>query len=275
MIASFLRKTNLFPKIEHFVIVAEMELFYLRWFAMIRKMLKNIQKDLQDGSSSINAKILQRFFKTGAGQYGEGDIFLGLKVPEVRKIVAKYFDDIDLIDLKVLLSSQIHEYRLTALLILVKKYEKTKNPLIKKQLADFYLENLERANNWDLVDLSAPRILGDFLFHQEKKEREILYQLAISTNLWRQRVAIVSTYSLIKKGQFEDTLKISLLLLNHPHDLIHKAVGWMLRELGKKDQVLLENFLRENYQKIPRTTLRYAIERFEEEKRLKFLKATF
>lgn len=238
-------------------------------------MLKNIQKDLQGGANKIQAKNLQRFFKTGAGQYGEGDIFLGLKVPEVRKIVDKHFNGVDLVELKVLLNSQIHEFRLTALLILVKKYEKTKNSLIKKQLVDFYLENLEKANNWDLVDLSAPRILGDYLFHKEEKEREVLYQLATSTNLWRQRVAIVSTYSLIKKGQFVDTLKISLLLLDHPHDLIHKAVGWMLRELGKKDRALLEGFLRENYQKIPRTTLRYAIERFEEEKRLGFLKATF
>ncbi len=240
-----------------------------------KKMLENIQKDLQAGVNPIQAKNLQRFFKTGVGQYGEGDVFLGLKVPEVRNIAVKYFNDVEFADLKVLLDSQIHEYRLTALLILVKKYEKTKDPLIKKQLVDFYLENLERANNWDLVDLSAPRILGDYLFHQEEKEREVLYQLATSTNLWRQRVAIVSTYSLIKKGQFKDTLKISLLLLNHPHDLIHKAIGWMLRELGKKDQTLLENFLKENYQKIPRTTLRYAIERFEEKKRLQFLRATF
>ena len=167
-----------------------------------KKMLGKIQKDLQDGSNPISAKILQRFFKTGAGQYGEGDIFLGLKVPEVRKIAVNYFNDVELADLKVLLDSQIHEYRLAALLILVKKYEKTKNSLIKKQLVDFYLENLERANNWDLVDLSAPRILGDYLFHQAKKEREVLHQLALSTNLWCQRVAIVSTYSLIKKGHF-------------------------------------------------------------------------
>lgn len=275
MIAGFLRKIKHFPKIEHFVIVTELKLFYLRRFAMIRRMLKNIQKDLQNSADSFQAKNLQRFFKTGAGQYGEGDVFLGLKVPEVRKIVAKYFAEIKLEDLKTLLNSQIHEYRLTALLILVKKYEKTRDLIIKKELVNFYLENLERANNWDLVDLSAPRILGDFLLNKGEKERDILYKLVNSSNLWRQRVAIISTFTFIRNGQFEDTLKISLLLLNHQHDLIHKAVGWMLRELGKKNQVLLENFLIENYQKIPRTTLRYAIERFEEKKRLKFLKASF
>lgn len=238
-------------------------------------MLVNIQKDLQNLADKEQAKNLQRFFKTGKGEYGEGDLFLGLKVPQVRKIVAKYYKTTELNDLEVLLFNNFHEIRLTAFLILVKKYEHAKNENEKKKIVDFYLANLERANNWDLVDLSAPRILGAYLLDKLSEDREVLYDLVSSSNLWRQRVAILATFTFIKNEQFTDVLKISLLLLNHQHDLIHKAIGWMLRELGKKDQFLLEKFLQENYKKIPRTTLRYSIERFEKEKRLKFLKGQF
>jgi len=238
-------------------------------------MLNDFLKDFQIHADPTQAKHLQRFFRTAVGQYGEGDLFLGLKVPVTRKLVVKYFANLQLSDLEILLNSQVHEQRLAALLILVKKYENTKNQALKKQLVDFYLENLARANNWDLVDLSAPKILGDYLLHQPRAERKILYQLVKAENLWYKRTAIVATQTLIKNYQYEDTLNLSLLLLTHSHDLIHKAVGWMLREVGKKDQVLLENFLQVNYQKISRTTLRYAIERFETKKRLAFLKANF
>jgi 3-methyladenine DNA glycosylase AlkD len=238
-------------------------------------MLEKLQKDLQSLADPIKAKFLQGFFKTGEGQYSAGDVFLGIKVPETRKIVAKYFKSLSLDDLKILLKSNFHEYRLAAWLVLVKKYEAAANKAAKKELVDFYLANLTRANNWDLVDLSAPRILGDFLLHAPLSERAILRRLAKSDNLWEQRVAIVATYTLIKGGELQDTLDISLLLLSHPHDLIHKAVGWMLRELGKKDQILLEKFLCQNYAQCPRTTLRYAIERFENEKGLQFLRGQF
>ena len=234
-------------------------------------MLKNIKKDLNDLEDPIQAKILQRFFKTGPDQYGAGDVFLGLKVPMTRKIVAKYFKELSLEEVQVLLESSIHEYRLAACLILVKKYETAKDQKLKQQIVDFYLANLDRVNNWDLVDLSAPRILGHSLL--TKKNRILLYDLAKKDHLWSQRVAIIATYALIKDGQFEDTLKLASLLLAHPHDLIHKAIGWMLRELGKKNQALLEAFLLEHYQKMPRTTLRYAIEKLAEPKRKFYLKA--
>lgn len=235
-------------------------------------MLKGIKKAFQDASDPEKAKILQGFFKTGKGQYGEGDVFLGLKVPETRKIVAKFWQETSFDEIDELLQSKIHEHRLGALLILVKKYEQAKDKKAKEEIVDFYLQHLECANNWDLIDLSAPRILGGFLLEKNKSERKILYKLVKSKNLWRQRAAIVGTYTLIKHGQLQDTLKISKLLLSHQHDLIHKAVGWMLRELGKKDQQVLEKFLNENYQQIPRTTLRYAIERFDEKLRLSFLR---
>lgn len=234
-------------------------------------MLKNIKKDLNDLGNPVQAKILQRFFKTGPNQYGAGDVFLGLKVPIIRQIVTKYFQELGLTEIKDLLESNIHEYRLAACLILVKKYETAKDQQLKQQIVDFYLAHLDRINNWDLVDLSAPKILGQSLLI--KKDRTLLYDLAKKDHLWSQRVAIIATYALIKDNQLEDTLKLSRLLLNHHHDLIHKAVGWMLRELGKKNQALLEDFLLENYQSMSRTTLRYAIEKLTESKRKFYLKA--
>lgn len=238
-------------------------------------MLEETKNALQAKANQAQAIILQRFFKTAPGQYGEGDVFLGLKVPEVRKIVNEYYKNLSFTELDSLLQSNIHEYRLTALLVLVKKYETDRNSSKKAEIVDFYLKHLERANNWDLVDLSAPRILGEFLLDRDQKERTVLYDLAKSKNLWRQRVAIISTFSLIRAGQFKETLAVSLMLLNHPHDLIHKAVGWMLRELGKRDQQLLEDFLQKNYQQLPRTTLRYAIEKFDAKKKIDYLQANF
>lgn len=228
---------------------------------------KSVEKELKKLKDPKKAKILSRFFKTGEGEYGEGDIFLGVTVPKQRQIAKKYID-LSLEELQKLLSGKIHEHRLTALLILVSKYGRA-NEALKKEIFNFYLKNAKNINNWDLVDLSAPNIIGDFLLNKEKL---ILYKLAKSKNLWEKRIAILATYTLIKKNQFEDTLKISEILLGDNHDLIHKAVGWMLREVGKRDQQAEESFLKKHYQNMPRTMLRYAIEKFSEAKRKFYLK---
>ncbi len=230
--------------------------------------LKLVKKDLQDLKNSEKAKVLSGFFKTAKGQYGEGDKFLGIVVPEQRKIVKKYFKSLELADLQNLLDSDIHEYRLVAVLSLVAQYTKADDKT-KKQIYDFYLKNAKRVNNWDLVDLSAPNIVGDYLLN---KDRKILYKLLKSKNLWERRISILATFTFIRNNKFEDTLKISEELLSDKHDLIHKATGWMLRELGKRDQKRLEEFLEENIKKMPRTCLRYAIEKFPEEQRKAYLK---
>ncbi len=226
----------------------------------------DVKNELIKIGNNEKAEILSRFFKTAPGEYGEGDIFLGIKVPDQRKIAVQY-SDIDLTELVYLLKDPVHECRLTALLILVRKYEKKE--VERKEIVDFYLENTDFINNWDLVDLSAPKILGPWLY---TRERSILYSLAESGDLWKQRIAVLATYFFIKKGDFTETFALSELLLNHKHDLIHKAVGWMLRETGKIDQNEEERFLKKHYKKMPRTMLRYAIERFDEEKRGKYLK---
>ena len=226
-------------------------------------MLSQLKSELEQLSNPSKAKIQSSFFKTSKGQYSEGDIFLGVTVPETRKIANKYLN-LQLTEIQQLLSSKIHDHRLIALLILVENYKKTKD----KNIPQFYLQNLKQVNNWDLVDLSADKILGQYLLD---KDKSILYKLAQSNNLWERRVAIISTFQFIKNNKFEDTLKISEILLNDKHDLIHKAVGWMLRELGKRNQELEEQFLKKHYQKMPRTMLRYAIEKFDEEKRKQYL----
>ncbi|MFC1710718.1 DNA alkylation repair protein [Nanoarchaeota archaeon] len=233
-------------------------------------MLEELKKDIKKKSHPKKAKIYQRFFKTGKGQYGEGDIFLGLTVPEQRQIAIKY-SHLNLPKVQQLLKSKIHEHRLVAILILVQKYKKA-NEDDKARIFNLYLKNTKYVNNWDLVDLSAPNIVGDFLFD---KKRNFLYDLAESKNLWEKRISILATFAFIKKGEFQDSLRITKILLEDEHDLIHKAIGWMLREIGKKDQKILENFLQKYYNQLPRTTLRYAIERFEEKKRLRFLKGEF
>ena len=229
--------------------------------------LNNLRKDLNLYASPQKAAVLKRFFKTGEGQYGEGDIFLGLQVPDSRKIVRKYAD-ISLDNTLQLLRSKIHEERLIALLIMVEKSrcaeESGKEILFKK-----YLENTQYINNWDLVDLSADKIVGSYLF---EKPKDILYSLAASENLWERRIAILATFDFIKKGFYEDTLRIVKIVLNDTHDLIHKAAGWMLREIGKRcSQEVLEQFLLANYKQMPRTMLRYAIERLPEDLRLQYL----
>ena len=230
-------------------------------------MLNKLKKDLNKLKNKEKAKILAGFFKTGKGEYGEGDIFLGIIVPEQLKIAKKYFD-LNLNGLNKLIFSKIHEYRLVSLLILINKYNKVDNKE-KKKIFSFYLKNIKYINNWDLVDLSAPNIIGDYLLD---KDRKILYKLAKSKNLWEKRISIISTYRFIKENNFNDTLKISEILLNDKHDLIHKAVGWMLREIGKKNQVIEEKFLRKYHKVMPRTMLRYAIEKFDENKRKFYLK---
>ena len=215
----------------------------------------------------IQAKILQRFFKTGRGEYGEGDIFLGIKVPIQRKVAKKY-NDMPLKDTIDLLKSKIHEHRLTALFILIDRYKRS-NGKDRERVFDLYLKNTKYINNWDLIDLSAPHIIGDYLLD---KKRDILYKLAKSKSLWEKRISILSTYTFIRNNEFRDTLKISKMLLKDRHDLIHKGVGWMLREAGKRNQEVEEMFLKKYYKKMPRTMLRYSIERFDENKRKYYMK---
>jgi 3-methyladenine DNA glycosylase AlkD len=230
-------------------------------------MLAQIRNELMLLGDPDRAKKLAGFFKTGKGQYGEGDVFLGIPVPEQRKVSKKYVG-LSCEDLLELLRSEIHEYRLTALLIMVIKYGKADDSG-KKEIFDYYLKNTEFVNNWDLVDLTAPKIVGDFLVN---RDRSILFELVKSVSLWERRIAVLATFYFIRNNDFDDALTISKLLLSDQHDLIHKAVGWMLREIGKRDQEVLEEFLREYSSQMPRTMLRYSIEKFDKEKRKQFLK---
>ncbi len=227
--------------------------------------IKELKKETLSKANPEKARILKTFFKTGKGEYGEGDSFLGITVPESRKIAIKY-SHLSLSDINELLESKIHEERLVALLILVNNYKSSQE---KENIFNFYLKNTKYINNWDLVDLSADKIVGDHLIN---KDKSILYNLAKSNNIWERRISIISTFHFIKNNQFDDTLKISKILLNDTHDLIHKAVGWMLREIGKRVQEVEEHFLKQHYKLMPRTMLRYAIEKFPEEKRNAYLK---
>ena len=227
--------------------------------------LNSLKKDLERKSSPSKAKLLSGFFKTGKGEYGEGDVFIGVKVPEQRAIAKKYVH-LGLSDLQKLISSKIHEHRLTALLILIEKYKK--NPFERKKIVDFYLGNTSHINNWDLVDLSSHKILGDYLLD---KDVSVLYRLAKSSNIWERRIAIISTAAFIAQKRFEHTLKISEMLLKDEHDLMHKAAGWMLREVGKRNLEAELKFLDRNAPDMPRTMLRYAIEKFNEAQRKKYL----
>jgi 3-methyladenine DNA glycosylase AlkD len=224
--------------------------------------LSAINKDFAELADPRKAKILSRFFKTGKGEYGEGDVFLGLTVPEQRALSKKYAN-LPRSDLSKLLNSKIHEKRLTALLIMVAQFENN-----KKEIFDFYLKNIDRINNWDLVDLSAPNIVGAYLFDKKRNE---LYNLAKSENLWARRISILSTFYFLREHDYSDTIKISEILLFDKHDLIHKATGWMLREMGKRDQKVLVQFLSKHTSKMPRTMLRYAIEKFSPNVRKKYL----
>ncbi|OGH88198.1 MAG: DNA alkylation repair protein [Candidatus Magasanikbacteria bacterium RIFOXYC2_FULL_42_28] len=221
-------------------------------------MLNKIKKEIRSLANPTRAKLSLRFFKTGPGQYGEGDKFLGLTMPETRSVVEKYWEDLSFADTEKLLHSPWHEERMVALLILVKKFEEG-SKADKTRVYNIFLKNIRYINNWDLVDVTVPRVVGVYLLD---KSRKILYQLAKSKNLWERRIAILATFAFIYNGQSADTIKIAKILLKDKHDLIHKAVGWMLREVGKRCSVkILEDFLRGNVAKMPRTMLRYSIEK--------------
>ena len=227
--------------------------------------LQSLKADLHKLSNPEKAKLLQGFFKTGKGQYGEGDVFLGITVPETRKLAVKY-KEIPLIQVKELIESRIHEERLLAVLILVNKYQTTND----KNIVDFYKQHNHKMNNWDLVDLSADKIIGKYYFNNKDKIKE-LYSLASSDNLWERRTSIVSTYYFIKNNEFYNTINIAEILLKDKHDLIQKAVGWMLREVGKRDESVLKRFLNKYNKSMPRTMLRYSIEKLPEKERKYYL----
>lgn len=229
-------------------------------------MLENLQREAKRLATPKRAKSNEWFFKTGKGDYGEGDVFLGLTVPDCRK-VAHDFKDLSLVDSIKLLNSKYHEERLIALFILVAKFEKGDGEL-KDNIYKLYLKNSNQVNNWDLVDSSAHKIVGAFL---KDRNRCVLYKLAKSQDLWEKRIAIIATARFIQSNDFVDTLKVAKILLSDSHDLIHKAVGWMLREVGKKNMEAEEKFLKKHYKKMPRTMLRYAIEKFPEVKRQSYL----
>lgn len=234
--------------------------------------LKKIKEEVKSLSSSQKIKIFERFFKTGKGGYAEGDKFAGLTVPESKMIAKKYSKILNLEDLTELLKSKIHEERIIAIILLKEKYKKGEEK-IKEEIFNIYIGSTKHINNWDIVDISAEHIVGDFL---ENKKKDLLYDFSKSESLWERRISIMSTFGYIKKGKPELTLELAEMLLEDKHDLIHKAVGWMLRETGKRcSQELLEEFLKKHYKRIPRTALRYAIEKFPEELRKKYLKGDF
>lgn len=229
--------------------------------------VSQLKNDLVSVRNPKQAKLLQRFFKTAPGEYGHGDIFLGIMVPIQRKI-AKNYIDLNLADIQKLLNSKVHEHRFCALAILVSKYKKA-GDLEKKKIFNFYIKNSPKINNWDLVDVSAPKIVGEYLLN---KNKGILYKLARSKDLWQKRISVLATFWFIRENKFKDSLKISEILLNDKHDLIHKAVGWMLREIGKKNKQVEIKFLEKHAHKMPRVMLRYAIEKFSKKKQKYFLK---
>ena len=230
-------------------------------------MIKIIKEEFKKLSDQERAAHLQKYFKTGKGEYGEGDVFLGLRVPTIRNI-AKKFNTLSMDEAEEFLQSPYHEERLFAIFVLIDLFEKAKEE-DRKKIYILYLKNTNFINNWDLVDTSAGPIVGAYLFNGDK---EPIYILAKSENLWERRIAIMATFYFITQNEFNDTLKIAEMFLKDQEDLIHKAVGWMLREIGKRNLELEESFLKKHYQNMPRTMLRYAIEKFPEEKRKSYLK---
>lgn len=221
-----------------------------------------ILEEIRSLADEQQAQHLCRFFKTDKGQYGEGDFFLGIKVPNVRAIAKRHYEETSLEDIQELIKDPYHEIRLLALMLMIFKYEKTD---VKKEIFNIYIKNVNYINNWDLVDLSCPKIFGHYVY--ENKTPEHIYKFANSNHLWSERISVVSQYYFIKKGDFSMLLELSEKFLTHKHDLIHKAVGWMLREMGKVDETSLCEFLDENYKSMPRTMLRYSIERLSQEKK--------
>ena len=230
--------------------------------------MNKLLQEITAKADASQVEGLSRFFKTGPGQYGEGDKFLGIKVPVTREIVKACWRETSLQDLEECIASEYHEVRLAALLALVELFRHNKSK--QKEYVDFYLAHTDRINNWDLVDLSCYPLLGVWLLD---KDRQLLYDLARDgKTIWEQRIGIVSTMTFIRHGQLQDTFDIADILLHHPHDLIHKAVGWLLREAGKRDKEALVQYLDPRYQTMPRTMLRYAIEKFPEAERQQYLK---
>ena len=233
----------------------------------MKQITKTITSELQALSNAEKREIFPRFFKAGKGEYGEGDRFLGVTVPNIRAI-AKLHKDVSIEEIRKLIQSEWHEVRLCALIIMVEKSKK-KDEALRKELFNLYLSQTKRINNWDLVDLSCRFIIGEYLLD---KSRDILYHLAQSPLLWDNRIAIVSTYAFIRKGQLEDTYALSDLMMQHPHDLMHKAIGWMLREAGKRNPERLYDYVMSHRADMPRTMLRYAIEKFSPKERAILMK---
>jgi 3-methyladenine DNA glycosylase AlkD len=229
--------------------------------------LNNIINEIEKSANKEKAESLHRFFKTGPGEYGEGDVFIGLNNAD-QKIIAQKFFNLSLKDLESLLKNKIHECRSTALSILVNQYQKG-NQEKREKIFNLYLRNIKHINNWDLVDISSYKIIGNYLLD---KPRDFLYQLSKAKDIWSRRISIISTFEFIRHNEFKDTFKIAEILINDSHDLIHKAVGWMLREVGKRDLAQEEKFLKKYYRLMPRTMLRYAIERFPNDKRIYYMK---
>ena len=226
-----------------------------------------LEKELKPLGNIEIARHSQGFFKTGKGEYGEGDVFLGIRVPKLRE-VAKIHRDLSLPEIKKSLKSQFHEVRLCGFIVLVNKYNFVKENSEKQKYYQLFVDHFQYLNNWDLVDTTCHKIIGPHLFESKRRE---LYQWAKSDNLWVRRVSIISTFYFIRKGQLDDSYKLAKILLGDEHDLIHKAVGWVLRECGKKDRARLEKFILTHYSKMPRTMLRYAIEKFPEKRRKEIL----
>lgn len=232
------------------------------------KTVKELQQELQNLADAKKAKHLSQFFKTGKGQYAEGDIFLGINVPTIKSIVKKYYKDMKLEDIVSMLHSPWHDYRFAALQTMVIQYEKA-DEFKQKELVELYLNNLDGINNWDLVDCSAHKIIGAWAY--KIQDKEMIIKLSDSQSLWQERIAVVASWYFIKQGQYDLTLNLAKKFISHPHDLMHKAVGWMLREVGKQDKKILTDFLDVYAAELPRTTLRYAIERFSKEEREKYM----
>ena len=234
--------------------------------------LSDLKIELYGLANPEKAIVLSGFFKTGPGEYGEGDIFLGITVPPQRALSKKYYPYLSLSDIEFLLQMPEHECRLTSLFILIEKYKRAKNSVLKEKITDLYLNNTAYINNWDLVDLSAPNILGHYFLD---KDKSVLYSMAQSGNLWKERIAILSTFHFIRNGMYEHTLAMAEIFISHKHDLIHKATGWMVREVGKRDFDTAFEFVRRYYKNMPRTMLRYAIEKYDEPLRKKILEGNF